>query len=691
MENKGVKAKSESIGKGKNAKNAKIVEEKEKVSTKNLSSESFEEDEDIIKNSQSATTLSVLREKEILKTGKQRGYVTHEELISALGEVNHDLIDDALATLEDLGIEVIGDSEAESRTNSSNSSGEYDTGVSVEDPVKVYMRDIGRINLLDVEGEIEIARKIENGSSCMLNTLLETPVAMNHMIQIYDEFSNSKILLREVIDIDAVYSAEYAEEKIEKNSNEAKGKQSYQSTLQSRIEEVKNRSESEENFREEELYDELMDFEEEGGVSFAVMEKALAPKITEILHQISNISLRILKVHKEKLNGVNFDSKKYEELRDQLMKEMSSIKIHQSVVNEMLKTLYSLNSTLREKESALLEKVDQCKISREVFLKHYENSELKDSWFESLTEYANKKNSPSWKRLVTDYKDDILTIKKEIDNLVRKRILMNLSQFKELVITVQNGEREVLKAKEQMIEANLRLVVSVAKKYINRGLSFSDLIQEGNIGLMKAVDKFEYKRGYKFSTYAMWWIRQAMSRAIADSGRTIRIPVHMLETINKVVKTSRDLQKELGHEPTIKQLSEKLNMTTDKVNKVLKIAKEPTSFDAPIGDEDDGATIGESIHDSNVMSPIDSVMHSNLKEIVSNLLSSIPTRFDRVLRMRFGIGLHTDHTLEEVGTKFDVTRERIRQIEAKGLRMLRHPTRSKSLKAYINTNNNNED
>ncbi|MBL0725876.1 MAG: RNA polymerase sigma factor RpoD, partial [Alphaproteobacteria bacterium] len=603
-------------------------------------------------------------------------------------------IDETLAIFEDLGIDVIGDAEAAEKNikYDSTKSDNLATNTFVDDPIKVYMRDIGKVNLLTRDDEIEIAKRIEKGNEMMLRALLNTPVAMNYMMQMYDNFISDNILLREIIDIDAMYSSEHTADEVSKDNERQEqvdkkqiNKQSYQSVLQSRIDEVRNGN-GDEEFDDGELYEELMDFEEENSVSFATMERTLTPKMTIILQQISNISLKILKVHKDRLNNVTSESsqEKYDQLHQQLIEEIEKIKIHQNIVTEILANLDKLHNNLVEKESNLLKLADSCKIPRVEFLQQYENSELQEDWFDKLTKYAESSKNTGWHKLVNDGKDDLLTLKKEINTLVRKQILMNLSEFKQLVKTVQEGDRMTIKAKEQMVEANLRLVVSVAKRYVNRGLQFSDLIQEGNIGLIKAVDKFEYRRGYKFSTYAMWWIRQGVSRAIADYGRTIRVPVHMLETINKIMKTARGMRKTLGREPTIKELANKLNMSEDKVGKVLKIAKEPQSFDAPVGNESDGATIGESVHDTGVTSPIDNVMYSNLKEIVSNLLSSIPTRFDRVLRMRFGIGLSTDHTLEEVGLKFTVTRERIRQIEGKALRMLRHPTRSKSLKAYLN-------
>jgi RNA polymerase primary sigma factor len=634
----------------------------------------------------------------LIKEAKRRRYVTYSEVAAALPvSVSVADMEQSIAIFEDLGVDVVGEAEElfskhkEAFDANKLNEGES-SGISIDDPIKAYMHTIGKIELLDREGEIEVARRIEESANATLYALLETPVAMNHMIKIYDEFINDRILLREIIDIDAVYSAEYAEQMnatsdtnvLDINAKKA-GKSNYQSTLQSRIEQVRSRSQDGDEFDEEGLYEELMDFEDEATVSFSAMEKALAPKMVELLNNIANISLKLLKIQKDRLNNLGFDEERYDILRNELLEAVKTVKLHQGVVNDMLSILYDLNKTLINKESTLLAIVDRCGIDRAPFLIKYQNSELQEDWLETISVFAEQRGD-GWLRLVHEFKDDVLTIKKEIDLLVRKQILMNLENFKKLVITVQRSEHETLQAKKKMIEANLRLVVSVAKRYVNRGLQFADLIQEGNIGLMKAVDKFEYRRGYKFSTYAMWWIRQAMSRAIADYGRTIRIPVHMIETINKVMRTSKDLQKKLGREPTIKELAAKLALSEDKVNKILKIAKEPISFDTPIGDDSDGATIGESVSDSSVLSPLEAAMQFNLKEIVSNLLSSLPPRFERVLRMRFGIGMHTDHTLEEVGKKFDVTRERIRQIEAKALRMLRHPTRSKPLKAYINDN-----
>jgi len=632
----------------------------------------------------------------LLKEAKKRRYVTYAEIASALpAKISPESLDEAITIFDDLGIDLVG--EVDDLLNKKKSVSDAVLSSKgetiVDDPIRIYMRSIGKIKLLDREGEVEVAKRIEDCQESMLYALLEAPITMNYMVQIYDDFINNKILLREIIDIDAVYSAEYAERVV--NSEEISGevdntkrgqtnKDTYYSMLQARIEHA--RSRRDEELDEEEMYGDLIGFEDDTAVSFAAMEKALRPKIVEILNKIATISLQLLKFHKDDLYNHEYNRTKYESSRDELLEAVKSIKLHQNIVNEMLSKLYELNDALIAKESTILLIIDKCYINREDFIKYYINSELNENWFDELCNTVAKSNDGRWKRLISDFADDISTLKKEINLLIKKQILMKVENFKKLVISVQRGDREANKAKREMIESNLRLVVSVAKRYSNRGMQFLDLIQEGNIGLIKAVDKFEYRRGYKFSTYAMWWIRQAISRAISAS-RMIKVPAHMIETINKVVRTSRDLGKEINREPTMQELADKLHMPVDKVNKILKIAKEPISFDAPLGDSDDSSTVGDTVHDATAQSPLDFVMQSNLKEIMSRMLMSLPPRSEKVLRMRFGIGMPTDYTLEEVGEVFGVTRERIRQVEAKGLRSLRHPTRAKSLKAYINTEN----
>ncbi len=642
----------------------------------------------------------------LIKIAKKRRYVTYEEISAALPEkITPDIIDEAIATFEGLDIDIAGESDALlNKTSKKVVQSDEDapmpkaSAVAIDDPIKMYMRSIGTIKLLDREDEIEVAKQIEDGCSSMLFALLETPVAMNHIIKIYDEFVNDRVLLREIIDIDAVYSAEYAEQmqKEDKETEEngdvkvaIKPRGSYHEILQSRIEQVRSGAMDGTEEESEDMFADLIDFEDDSSVPFSAMEKALRPKITEKMNEVSDIILKLLKMQKDKINHLEFSEEKYNKLRDEMIEIINSIRLHNNIVNEMLAMLYALHKNLVEKESNLLKIADDCMVDRKVFFELYKDSEMQDDWFDKISTFADKKNNSGLKKMVSLHKDDIITIKKEIDVLVKKQILIDIEGFKKLVLTVQKGDREAQKAKKRMIEGNLRLVVSVAKRYANRGLSFLDLIQEGNIGLMKAVDKFEYRRGYKFSTYATWWIKQHIARAINES-KMIHIPSHMIETVNKVKRTAKDLQKQLGHEPTIEQLSEKLSMSVDKVSKALKIVKEPISFDAPIGDSEDGVTIGDSIYDSNTLSPSDAAEQANLRDLISRLLASLPPRFERVLRLRFGIGMHTDHTLEEVGAKFDVTRERIRQIEAKALRMLRHPNRLKLVKWWYTNDGGNE-
>ncbi len=644
----------------------------------------------------------------LIKIAKKRRYVTYEEISAALPEkITPEIIDEAIAVFESLDIDIAGESDVLlGKTNKKNVSSDEDlptpkaSVASVDDPIKMYMRSIGTVKLLDREGEIDVAKQIEDGWNSMLFALLETPVSMTYIIKIYDEFINERVLLREIIDIDAVYSAEYAEQMHKENKELTENgkdkspeivrhKESYQDILQARIDQV--RSGSLDNVEEEgeDLFSDLMDFEDESSVPFSAMEKALRPKITEKMNNVSDIILKLMKMQKDKINHVGFDEVKYIQLRDQMIEIINSIRLHHNIVNEMLLMLYDLHKNLVEKETNLLKIADECLVDRKTFLDLYKNSEMDDDWFTKIINHSEKKNQAGLKKMVTNHKDDMITIKKEIDILVKKQILIDIESFKKLVITVQKGDREAQKAKKRMIEGNLRLVVSVAKRYTNRGLLFLDLIQEGNTGLMKAVDKFEYRRGYKFSTYATWWIKQYIARAINES-KLIHIPSHMIETVNKIKRTSKDMHKQLGYEPTIQQLADKLSMPIDKIAKALKIVKDPISFDAPIGDNEDGVTIGDSIYDANILSPADSAEQANLRDLVSRLLASLPPRLEKVLRLRFGIALQTDRTLEEVGAIFDVTRERIRQIEAKALRKLRHPHRMKLIKCWYN-NDGNED
>ncbi len=646
--------------------------------------------------------------KHLIKGASKVRYTTYKQIAEALpSNAGAEMADQAIAIFETLDIDMIGDiDDLYIKKNQPSDLANDSDSVGVDDPIKIYMRSIGKIELLDRDGEIKTAKCIEEGSNNVLRALLETPVAMNYIIKTFDEFNNSRILLREILDIDAAYSSEYndrfdssnMEESVGEDGKKTFSRNNYQSQLQSRIAQVKARAEDEEI--DEEDYENLIDFEDDTAISFNAMEKALLPKMTEVLNNMANICLKMLRIQKNSLTNQQHDNEmdaddsdqteviqKYEGLRAELSDIMKTIKLHPAIINKMLAEVYSLNGMIVEKEGSMLKLADKCGLSRQLFLREYENNELSEDWFDNLVlKYQKEKRGDgnAWNHLLTEYKDELLTTKKEIDTIVKKQVLMKLGSFKKLVITVQKGEKETLLAKKKMIEANLRLVVSVAKRYVNRGLQFSDLIQEGNIGLMKAVDKFEYRRGYKFSTYATWWIRQAITRAITDQARTIRIPVHMAETVNKVLRTAKDLFKKLGREPTPKELAAKLSMTEEKINKILKISREPTSYEMPMGDSND-AMLGDSIQDYNTISPFDQAVKNDLKAQVSHSLKScLSPKTERIIRLRFGIGpVQNDHTLEDIGQMFDVTRERIRQIEAKGLRRLKHPSRYRLLKEHL--------
>ncbi|MEW6632610.1 MAG: RNA polymerase sigma factor RpoD, partial [Pseudomonadota bacterium] len=552
-------------------------------------------------------------------------------------------------------------------------------------PVRMYLREMGSVELLSREGEIAIAKRIEAGRETMIAGLCESPLTFQAIIIWRDELNESKILLREIIDLEATYAGPEAKQApvVERVEEAPKPDEKPRRGAAARDEEddITNVGGDTRGLEEEE------DDEDEASLSLAAMEAELRPQVMETLDVIADTYKKLRKLQDQQVENrlaaagtlSPSQDRRLKELKDQLIKAVKSLSLNTARIEALVEQLYDINKRLVQNEGKLLRLAESYGVRREEFLREYQGSELDPNWTRSIANLTSR----GWKEFTKNEKDAIKDLRAEIQSLATETAI-SILEFRKIVNQVQKGEREAAIAKKEMVEANLRLVISIAKKYTNRGLQFLDLIQEGNIGLMKAVDKFEYRRGYKFSTYATWWIRQAITRSIADQARTIRIPVHMIETINKIVRTSRQMLHEIGREPTPEELAEKLAMPLEKVRKVLKIAKEPISLETPVGDEED-SHLGDFIEDKMAILPIDAAIQANLRETTTRVLASLTPREERVLRMRFGIGMNTDHTLEEVGQQFSVTRERIRQIEAKALRKLKHPSRSRKLRSFLDS------
>jgi RNA polymerase primary sigma factor len=614
--------------------------------------------------------------KKMIKSAKAEGFVNYKELnkVITAEKYTSEQIEDVMSLLSEMGISVVENDDQEESHSDEKAEAEKPAKTTssdrTDDPVRMYLREMGSVDLLSREGEIAIAKRIEAGKEAMIEGLCESPLTFQAIIIWRDELNEGQVLLRDIIDLEASYIGPDAKnKKIAKNQKD------------------ENSSDDDETSDNEDSNDSDNDYNEyENNVSLAAMEADLKPEVFLVFDEISvkYKKLRNLQDKRNLLRAKNSDLnasqiKKYDELTSDLKNLMKGLSLNNNRIESLLDHLYDINKRLVSSELSLWKMASKSGVAREDFLTEYYGNELDAGWVGRIVRLKRK----GWKPFVQENRKDIKSLLNEITELSEETGL-EIGEFRKIVLKVQKGEREAAVAKKEMVEANLRLVISIAKKYTNRGLQFLDLIQEGNIGLMKAVDKFEYRRGYKFSTYATWWIRQAITRSIADQARTIRIPVHMIETINKLVRTSRQLLHEIGREPTPEELSEKLKMPLDKVRKVLKIAKEPISLETPIGDEED-SYLGDFIEDKNVLLPVDAAVQSNLRETTTKVLAMLTPREERVLRMRFGIGMNTDHTLEEVGQQFSVTRERIRQIEAKALRKLKHPTRSKKLRSFLDS------
>jgi len=606
----------------------------------------------------------------LLDKGKVRGFITYDELSKSLGKRSSSFenVEKAFMIILDHSVTLV-ERKSQYQSNKKKDApvaGEEKKTDKSDDPIRMYLREMGGVELLSREGEIAIAKRIEAGKDVMTNALTQSPLVAKKIYEWKEKIASDELLVRDIIDIDSTY------EDFETDAVESK-------KLKAESNDKKNK---EENKKSGEATPAVAGEEDEFNVSLAKMEEEIKPKIIKIIDNLTKDYIKLQKYQREKLDCILTSkelsvskNKNFKKTQSTLVDNFKNLQLSPNVVEELVQAHYKENKKIVSLEGVLLRLALDNKITREEFLKYYIGNEINPKFESFLTE------NPIWRAFFKKFKNDFGEIRERLVEFSEK-ISLSVGEFKKLVSRIQKGERESRIAKKEMVEANLRLVISIAKKYTNRGLQFLDLIQEGNIGLMKAVDKFEYRRGYKFSTYATWWIRQAITRSIADQARTIRIPVHMIETINKIVRTQRQIMSEFGREPTPEELAKKLAMPLEKVRKVLKIAKEPVSLETPVGDEED-SSLGDFIEDKNALQPLDTAIQSNLGESTTKILASLTPREERVLRMRFGIGMNTDHTLEEVGLQFSVTRERIRQIEAKALRKLKHPSRSKQLKSFL--------